>query len=201
MDVEGYKESVGKSKRINELYQGYVEKYLNEETVLGDGDVDCPLMMIGEAPGKDEVLQNRPFVGLAGGNLKQFIDYLDKTRKDFYVTNAIKYRLYKVNPITNRKSNRPAKVEEIKDSRDCLLREIEIISPRIIITLGNVPLKSVLGQYDISIGEFHGKTIEYNHSVLFPLYHPASLIYNKALEKTYYEDLDKLKKLMKEVQQ
>ncbi|MBN2852192.1 MAG: uracil-DNA glycosylase [Clostridia bacterium] len=186
-----------KSTRINDLYQRYLAEYQNEETVLGDGDIECPLMMIGEAPGKEEVVQNKPFVGLAGGNLKQFIDYIGKTRNDFYVTNAIKYRLFKVNPVTNRKSNRPAKVEEIKQNRDYLLEEIKIINPSIIITLGNVPLKCILGRYDISIGDYHGKPVRNDQAILFPLYHPASLIYNRALEKTYYDDLDQLKSLVK----
>ncbi|MCK5812234.1 MAG: uracil-DNA glycosylase [Clostridiales bacterium] len=188
-----------KYNRLNKLYREYENKFSNEELVMGDGDVNCSLLMIGEAPGKDEVIQKKPFVGLAGGKLKEFIDYLNKTRQDFYVTNAIKYRLYKINSLTNRKSNRPAKVNEIKESRDTLLQEITIIKPAVVITLGAVPLKSVLGINQLAMKDYHGKAIKKEQYILFPLYHPASLIYNRDLLPVYYEDLDRLNKLIKEV--
>jgi len=185
-----------KHKLINKLYDEYKKKYEQQQVVLGDGDLNCPIMMIGEAPGKDEVLQQRPFVGLAGGKLKVFIEYINKTRNDFYVTNAIKYRLYKVNEKTKRLSNRPAKVNEINENRPYLLKEIEIIKPKVVITLGNVPLKSIFGKNTISIGQYHGQAINRNGYILFPLYHPASLIYNQSLEEVYYKDLDELKKII-----
>lgn len=188
-----------KSIKLKNLYDEYKNNFSNEEFVMGDGDVNCQLLMIGEAPGKDEVLQGKPFVGLAGGKLKEFIDYINKTRNDFYVTNAIKYRLFKVNDKTNRKSNRPAKVNEIKQSRETLLQELNIIKPSIVITLGAVPLKSILGIYQLAMGDYHGKIIKRDDYILFPLYHPASLIYNRDLLPIYYEDLDKLKKLIREV--
>jgi len=187
---------VDKHTLINKLYDEYKKIYKNQQVVLGDGNLDCPIMMIGEAPGKDEVLQQRPFVGLAGGKLKEFIEYINKTREDFYVTNAIKYRLYKVNEKTKRLSNRPAKVNEIKENRPYLLSEIDIIKPKVVITLGNVPLKSLLGDNTISIGQYHGQAINHNEYILFPLYHPASLIYNRDLEEIYYKDLDKLKEII-----
>ncbi len=188
-----------KHNRLNKLYREYENRFSNEELVMGDGDVNCPLLMIGEAPGKDEVIQGKPFVGLAGGKLKEFIDYLNKSRKDFYVTNAIKYRLYKINSSTNRKSNRPAKVNEIKQSRDTLLSEIDIIKPMIVITLGAVPLKSILGINQLAMKDYHGKAIKKEQYILFPLYHPASLIYKRDLLPVYYEDLDRLNKIIKEV--
>jgi len=185
-----------KDKKIKQIYEQYTKQYINEEIVLGDGGLNKALMMIGEAPGKDEVIQQKPFVGLAGGNLKEFIDYIGKTREDFYVTNVIKYRLFKINEKTNRKSNRPAKISEIKTSRQCLIDEINIIKPKIVITLGNVPLKAILNDYKVSIGDFHGQVIDNGEYKLFPLYHPASLIYNRSLKEVYYKDLDKLKKII-----
>lgn len=187
---------MNKSENMKKLYSDYCFKYKDKEIVLGDGDIDQTLMMVGEAPGKNEVLQKKPFIGLAGGNLKEFIDYIGKTRQDFYVTNVIKYRLYKVNPKTNRKSNRPARISEIKNSRQYLIDEIDIIKPKIVITLGNVPLKAILNDYKISIGDLHGKLINFSDYIVFPLYHPASLIYNRTLKEIYYRDLDRLKKIL-----
>jgi len=180
------------------LYKEYGELFAGEELVYGDGNCNSGIVMIGEAPGKDEVRLSRPFVGLAGGKLKEFIDYIDLTREDIYVTNAIKYRLFKINPKTNRKSNRPAKINEIKSSMPFLASEMQLLKPRLVITLGNVPLKAVTGDFKANIGEFHGKTIIIGGWKVFPLYHPASLIYNRKLTDIYYNDLNELLKVLKE---
>jgi len=188
-----------KHLRLKQLYKEYEEEFTGEELVFGDGNSDSGIVMIGEAPGKEEVRLGKPFVGLAGGNLKKFMDYIGLTRKDLYVTNAIKYRLFKVNPKTNRKSNRPAKSGEVNGSMGYLLRELKFLEPKLIITLGNVPLKAVTGNKQTTIGEVHGKVISLNGQIVFPMYHPASLIYNRSLESTYFEDLDKLKLILEEV--
>lgn len=187
-----------KEMKLYNLYRKYGSVHIKEELVYGDGNPDSGYVMIGEAPAKDEVLQGKPFVGLAGGNLKIFMDYIGWSREDIYVTNAIKYRLYKTNGKTGRKSNRPAKIKEIKDSRDCLLREMEILEPILIVTLGNVPLKAITGDFSLSIGNVHGNVLIGCGYRVFPLYHPASLIYNRALIEVYYEDLEELKKVVKE---
>lgn len=186
-----------KQIRLRRLYEKYSEAFQGKELVFGDGNPDSGLVMIGEAPGKDEVRLGKPFVGLAGGKLKQFMDYLDLSRNDLYVTNAIKYRLFKINPITDKKSNRPAKSEEIKGSSVWLAMELDILSPSLIITLGNVPLRTLINDKGVSIGNCHGRLVTYMDMKVFPLYHPASLIYNRSLEDTYYEDLNKLKDLLK----
>jgi len=188
-----------KHLRLEQLYKEYEEEFAGEELVFGDGNSNSGIVMIGEAPGKEEVRLGKPFVGLAGGNLKKFMDYIGLTREDLYVTNAIKYRLFKVNPKTNRKSNRPAKSGEVNSSMGYLSRELELLEPKLIITLGNVPFKAVTGNKQTTIGEVHGKVLSLNGQIVFPLYHPASLIYNRSLESTYFEDLDKLKLILEEV--
>lgn len=188
-----------KNITIKNLYNEYGEFFAGEELVYGDGNCNSGIVMIGEAPGKDEVRLKKPFVGLAGGKLKEFIDYINLKREDIFVTNAIKYRLFKINPKTNNKSNRPAKINEIKSSIPYLDREMQILKPKIIITLGNVPLKAVTGQFKLTIGQVHGKVLNTNGLDVFPLYHPASLIYNRKLEKTYFEDLDRLIEVIKEI--
>jgi DNA polymerase len=153
------------------------------------------IMLIGEAPGKDEVIQNKPFVGLAGGKLKQFMDSLGLNRDDLFVTNVIKYRLYSINDKTGRMRNRPAKKQEIILSQPYLIEEIDTIKPRIILTLGNVPLYALTNDSDITIGKVHGKEMKFSDTrikhtcMLIPMYHPASLIYNKSLESVFEEDL------------
>lgn len=189
-------EKNNKHLKLNKLYLEYANRFAGEELVFGDGNYNSGIVMIGEAPGKDEVIQGKPFVGLAGGKLKEFIDYIGLTRQDLYVTNVIKYRLFRINPKTNRKSNRPAKINEIKSSIPCLNSEMRLLNPQLVITLGNVPLKAVTSSFNTTIGEVHGTVIDIDGLRIFPLYHPASLIYNRSLEETYYEDLDKLKELL-----
>ena len=183
--------------KLDKLYLEYANEFAGGELVFGDGNYNSGIVMIGEAPGKDEVIQGKPFVGLAGGKLKEFMDYIGLTREDLYVTNAIKYRLFKTNPKTNKKSNRPAKVNEVKSSMTYLASEMQLLNPRLIITLGNVPLKAITAIFNITIGDVHGTVMEVGGLSVFPLYHPASLIYNRSLEETYYKDLDKLKIILK----
>jgi len=183
--------------KLNKLYSDYANEFAGEELVFGDGNYNSGIAMIGEAPGKDEVIQGKPFVGLAGGKLKEFLDYIGLTREDLYVTNAIKYRLFKTNPKTNKKSNRPAKIIEIKSSMPYLASEMKLLNPRLIITLGNVPLKAITATFNITIGDVHGTVMDVGGLSVFPLYHPASLIYNRSLEETYYKDLDKLKIILR----
>ncbi len=178
------------------LYCEYSKEFKGCELVFGDGNIHSGIVMIGEAPGRDEVEQAKPFVGMAGGNLGKFMTYLGITREDIYVTNAIKYRLFKVNEATGRKSNRPAAKHEILSSRPYLLKELHILNASLVITLGNVPLKAVTGKFNLVIGDLHGQVLDSENLRLFPLYHPASLIYNRKLETEYYKDLDKLKKLI-----
>lgn len=188
-----------KSEQLKNLYELYEKVFYGKEIVFGDGNPDTRLILIGEAPGKDEVQQEKPFVGAAGKNLAQFLDRLGIIREDIYITNAIKYRLSKVNPETNRITNRPATKKEIEDNREYLLKEINIINPGYIVTLGNVPLRAICGN-NVTIGELHGKKNKIEvlgtEYVLFPLYHPASVIYNVRLKEVYYEDLEKLKKII-----
>jgi len=184
---------------LNALYNDYREKFKGFEIVVGEGNLSPKVLLIGEAPGKDEVRLGRPFVGAAGKNLNKFLEILRLSREEVFITNAIKYRLSKVNPKTSRLLNRPALASEIESNRDYLYREIQILKPIVIVTLGNVPLKAVLSDMSVQIGAMHGKLVtvdvlgdEYN---LFPLYHPASVIYNRDLKEVYLKDLEALREV------
>jgi uracil-DNA glycosylase len=191
---------MSKTDLLNNLYDEYREAFKENEVVLGDGNPDAKLILIGEAPGKDEVRLAKPFVGMAGKNLSEFLSLLGVEREAIYITNAIKYRLSLVNPDTGRVVNRPAKNEEIKNNRRYLIDEINIINPQYIVTLGNVPLRSVTDDMAASVGKVHGAVnninIESRSYKLYPLYHPASIIYNKSLKDVYISDIQSFKEIM-----
>lgn len=199
-DVCGLGEGMLKAELIKKLYEDYSEHFLGKEIVLGEGNINAQLLLIGEAPGKDEVKLSKPFVGVAGKNLSEFLDILKIDREAIYITNAIKYRLSETNTKTGRIVNRPALKEEIEQSRAVLLEEIKIIAPSYIVTLGNVPLKAVTSNNNLIIGNVHGKQLNVNllgiEYTVFPLYHPASIIYNRNLKEVYLEDIDRLKELL-----
>ena len=157
--------------------------------VFGEGPQRPRLMLIGEAPGEQETLQGRPFVGKAGQNLDHFLALAGLCREEIYISNAVKLRPTKTGK-TGRLSNRPPTKDEIALFRPWLLREITEVAPQMIATLGNVPLRAVTGR-SLTIGEVHGQVIDAGETglPLFALYHPASLIYNRALSDVYEQDV------------
>ena len=167
---------------IQGLYEGE-----RKVLVFGEGPIGARVMMIGEAPGEQESLQGRPFVGKAGKNLDAFLQAAGMDRGELYVTNTVKFRPTKRSP-AGRVVNRPPTQEEVRLFLPFLLREIELVSPRYVITLGNVPLKALLGR-QAAVGEIHGRFVDWNGRALYPMYHPASVIYNPALKEVYADDV------------
>lgn len=172
-----------------------------EEKVLvfGEGRRDHPhVMLIGEAPGEQETLQRRPFVGKAGRNLDSFLEAVRLARSEIYITNVVKIRPTRVSE-KGTVSNRPPSREELALFIPYLYEEIEAVSPALIVTLGNTALRALLGG-EASIGVCHGKAqtaaIGRTEYTVFPLYHPASIIYNRALMPVYEEDLRRLGALL-----
>lgn len=184
---------------ITQLNEWYKEKFRDkiEDIVLGEGCTNPRIVIVGEAPGREEVQQRRPFVGKAGKNLDFFLNELGVERKEIYITNAIKYRLKKISHKSGGFVNRPATPCDISSNMEVLHKEILLLRPRFIITLGNVPLKAITNDAKISIGNMHGKmtkvTVEEVVFLLYPLYHPASIIYNPALKDVYLTDIRNLK--------
>jgi len=171
--------------------------------VFGEGPEEHPvLMLIGEAPGEQEALQGRPFVGKAGKNLDGFLEAVSLKREEIYITNVVKIRPSKISP-AGRVVNRPPSREEKALFTPWLMREIAIVRPDALVTLGNVALQAFC---DDTIGNRHGK---WNPAViapagtaaftlpLFALYHPASIIYNASLKETYAADLDGLARTLR----
>lgn len=167
---------------IQKLYEGE-----RKVLVFGEGAVGAPVMLIGEAPGEQESLQGRPFVGKAGKNLDAFLADAGLQRDQLYVTNVVKFRPTKLSP-AGRTVNRPPTQEEVRLFLPWLFREIDGVGPKYVVTLGNVPLKALLGR-EQTVGEAHGRMIDWNGRALFAMYHPASVIYNPSLKAVYRQDI------------
>ncbi|NLY66504.1 MAG: uracil-DNA glycosylase [Tissierellia bacterium] len=192
-----------KEEKIKALNKRILDAYPDEKLVLGRGNLNSPIVLVGEAPGRKEVEFNEPFVGQAGKHLDEFLQVLELDKEDIYITNSVKYRPTKLNPKTGRLSNRTPTAKEIESFRSFLLEEIDIIKPKIIVTLGNTSLKSLF-EKDVKIGDVHGKLISVeiydNKYNLFPLYHPAAVIYNRSLKEVYLNDLQNLKKELNKIE-
>lgn len=185
-------------ERFRQDCTAFFEK-LNAEThrplVFGEGMEQEPvLMLIGEAPGEQETLQGRPFVGKAGKNLDAFLQAVQLRREEIYITNVVKQRPTKLSA-AGRVVNRPPSREEKTLFIPWLMREIALVRPCALVTLGNVALQAFVEDV---IGNCHGLwTQAVVHPAqeaaftlpLFALYHPASVIYNGSLRETYARDL------------
>ena len=168
--------------------------YHEKTIVFGEGAEAPLLMMIGEAPGGDEEKQGRPFVGKAGKNLSAILK-----REEIYISNVVKLRPTKESPKTGKAVNRPPSAEEIAFFLPFLQEEIQTIAPKVLVTLGNVPLKAVTGEKKAVIGDYHGRPVALaDGRILFALYHPAAVIYNRALQAVYDADLLELKAFLQE---
>ncbi len=155
------------------------------QLVMGHGNPQADIVFIGEAPGKNEDLQGIPFVGAAGKFLDQMLAQADMVRSDVYITNIVKYRP---------PDNRDPKPEEKKAFWPYLVRELQIIQPTIVVTLGRHSMNYFLP--NAKIGEVHGKpkrvTFGDTKLVVMPLYHPAAAMYNGDLKATLLEDFAKV---------
>ena len=179
-------------KKLNqEMEKFFRELYAGEEKVLvfGEGAKNARLMLVGEAPGAQEALMGRPFVGKAGKNLDEFLALSGFKREELYITNAVKFRPTKVSA-AGRTVNRTPTREEVQLFLPWLKSEIAAIKPECIVTLGNTALSALCGK--AVIGQVHGRFLEADGRAVYPIYHPASLIYNRSLAETYREDLMRL---------
>ena len=161
--------------------------------VFGDGNTDHPpLMLIGEAPGEQETLKRRPFVGKAGKNLDGFLELMGMERQEIYVSNVVKIRPT-ARGASGRVRNRAPSKEEIALFLPFLMKEIDLVVPRALVTLGNVPLRALTGDKS-TIGDMHGAWhTAVNGLPLFALYHPAAIIYRRELLSVYEQDVCSLR--------
>ena len=149
--------------------------------VPGKGNFKAEVILIGEAPGRNEDKNGEPFVGAAGKRLEEALKKTGIERKDVYITNVVKCRP---------PSNRVPSDEERKACQDYIENEIKIIQPKIICILGNTAFNSMLGGGEIT--KFRGKTVRKNNQIYFLTIHPAATIYNQKLIQVLDEDIERL---------
>jgi DNA polymerase len=147
--------------------------------VFGVGDPNADLMFIGEAPGKDEDLKGEPFVGRAGQLLTDIIKAMKLTREQVYIANVIKCRP---------PENRNPEPDELEQCRPFIRRQIEMIRPRVIVTLGRFALQSLTGQGH-AVSAARGQWLEYEGIRVMPTYHPAYLLRNPSAKKDVWTDM------------
>ena len=161
--------------------------------VIGQGNHEADIMFIGEAPGKNEAETGRPFCGASGRVLDELLESIDLERGQVYVTNIVKDR-----PPNNRD---PFK-SEIDLYAPFLLRQIDIIQPQVIATLGRFSMEFILKRFRASaanqrISQLHGKVIKvqtaYGQTSVLPLFHPAAALYNPKQRATLEADFQALK--------
>ncbi len=159
-----------------------------KNAIAGDGVLNAPFMLIGEAPGADEDEHGIPFIGRSGRLLMQMLKEIGISRENnLYITNTLKCRP---------PENRNPKSAETEACKHFLEDQIEAHNPQIIILVGNFACKYFLGK-NAAISKIHGTLIEQKGRMLFPVYHPAAILRNVKLKPTAQEDFKKLEEYIK----
>lgn len=194
-------------ERIKSKIESISKTYTDNPTggfITGDGPVPSNILFVGEAPGKNEVEEGKPFVGMAGKTFESYLNMIGLTRSNIRITNTCFFRPIKLSESKTGRttiSNRAPKTSEVELFRDILDEEVSLVDPKIIITLGNVPLKRFT-EYK-SIGECHGQLVMNKTfgKYVFPMYHPSALTYNRNedFKSMYEQDWLKLKEVLKSI--
>lgn len=190
-------------KRIRDELVGFTESPLygyrtanRYFPVVGEGNHDAAIMFVGEAPGENEAKTARPFCGAAGRFLTELIEGIGLARNMVYITNLVKDRP---------PENRDPTPEEIALYANFLDRQIEIIQPKAIVTLGRYSMGYLMRKFELDleiepIGRIHGKVFSaqasYGPVSIVTLYHPASALYNGGMRGTHKQDFEILKKFV-----
>lgn len=187
-------------KELSDFKESPLYKYRidnNYLPVVGEGDLFAKVMFVGEAPGEKEAQTGKPFVGSAGKILDEVLKSVGIEKKEVYITNLVNDR-----PLRNRIPN----IAEMKLYSPFLMRQIQIIKPRLIVTLGRLSTNFVLKEYNLkdkpdSMGKVHGKIFTVNSSYgkifIIPMYHPASVLYQRDIKNILKEDMKTLKNKLK----
>ncbi|MEM2892769.1 MAG: uracil-DNA glycosylase [Candidatus Bathyarchaeia archaeon] len=162
--------------------------------VLGEGSLDAKAFLVGEAPGRREDETGRPFAGAAGQLLNDLLGGIGLSRGDVYIGNVVKCRPPR---------NRPPRAEEVEACSPYLERQLSILRPRIIVSMGNTATQYLMTRFGLSpryIGEVHGKSFRveapWGEVILLPSYHPASALYTKGLEYVLRRDFESLRSIL-----
>ena len=189
-----------KIKRLQELDSDYVKGCVRcglsktrNQTVFGEGDPDAPVCFVGEGPGKDEDASGRPFVGRAGQKLNDMIGAMGLRREDVYICNIVKCRAF----LSDIGKDRPPSEEETAACTPYLVKQVGIVRPKVIVTLG-LPSAKYMLQSNSTMGRLRGQWHEWRGVKLMPTFHPAYVLrsYTNEVRAAVWDDL---KKVMAEV--
>ncbi|MFB6204231.1 MAG: uracil-DNA glycosylase [Candidatus Nanohaloarchaea archaeon] len=170
-------------QRYRQFFDGLDPKFYDQERfVPATGPEDAEVMLVGEAPGADEVEQGEPFVGRAGKRLDEILGKMGVSRNDIYITNLVKIRP---------PDNRDPKRGEIDAWKPLLDREIEHVEPETIVTLGNFATKELTGTSK-GISSVHGQVFHKSGRRIVPVYHPAATLYDRSKMPELEDDLRKV---------
>ena len=150
--------------------------------VIGDGNKKARIMFIGEGPGADEDLQGIPFVGRAGKLMNMALKGVGIKREEIYIANVVKCRP---------PGNRNPEQEEIQCCRKYLETQLQLVKPEIIVLLGSIALKTILGE-EYGITASRGKWIEKEGIKYMPIFHPAALLRDENKKISFWQDLKKV---------
>jgi uracil-DNA glycosylase len=197
-----------KQQKLNEIKQQILDDKVCPELaeqatqlVFGDGNVDSEVVFIGEAPGKNEDIQGKPFVGAAGKFLDEMLEMVGLKRDDIYITNIVKYRP---------PNNRDPLPEEKKTFLPYLQSQLEVIKPKVVVTLGRHSTNCFLP--DLQISRAHGQPKRVKLAlkqdandvlevVILPLFHPAAALYNGGMRQTLIDDFMAIPLIIKKLQE
>jgi len=158
------------------------------QAVPGEGPTPCEIMIVGEAPGREEDLEGRPFVGAAGKLLEKMLAAIELERTRIYITNVVKCRP---------PGNRTPEEEEMKACRPYLARQIRLIKPKAILALGSVAARSLLLTRDPLL-KLRGRVHILEGIKVVPSYHPAYLLRNPSAKRAAWEDLKLFQRVLRE---
>jgi len=164
------------------------------QAVFGDGNAESKIVFIGEAPGKKEDIEGKPFIGAAGKFLSEMLENIGMKRENIYITNIVKYRP---------PDNRDPEPSEKEACNEWLIEELKIINPELIVFLGRHSMLRFFPMEKIS--DVHGKLLiktipELNKKQAFlPLYHPAAALYNGGMRETLIKDFNKIPKALEKI--
>ncbi len=179
---------VTNQQRLDKIQTSILDNKVCEELattatqlVFGEGNPSAEIVFIGEAPGKNEDIQGKPFVGASGKLLAEMLASIGLTRADVYITNIVKYR-----PPNNRDPLPDEKLVFLP----YLLAQLDVINPLLVVTLGRHSLNCFLPE--LSISQVHGQPKRYKGRVYLPLFHPAAALYNGSMRDTLMEDFNRI---------
>lgn len=158
------------------------------QAVPGEGNIDSPVVFIGEAPGKVEDELGRPFVGSAGKLLDEALAAIGWKREDVYITNVVKCRP---------PANRDPLPDEVAEHKAFLTSELELIKPKLIVLLGRHALHWFLP--DLQISQVRGSAKRFGGQVFLPVYHPAAALYDPKLKATLIADIRKIPLILEKI--